>query len=245
MNRRHRRNVAIGAVAALAAAGGGVAYAATSASDPQDQLLNNAAQRLNVRPQELRDALAGAFGDQLDAAVKDGKLTQEQADDIKQRVKEHGVPLGGFGGPGGPDGRGGPHGPFLAPGFDAAAAYLGLTEAQLRRRLASGDSLADVARAEGKSVDGLEQALVAAAKTQLDRAVADGKLTDAQRDEGLKQLQEHVGDLVAGKRPDKPTGPGPMHGHDGPGFGGSDFGGPGAPPPPFRDDDGQSDSQDD
>lgn len=227
MESRRKRTAAIGAAVALAVAGGGVAYAATSNGDPRDAVLRDAAQRLNVTPGELRSALEGAFGDQLDQAVKDGKLTQQQADQIKQRIARYGVPLGGPTGPGGPGhgfgGPGGPgHGPFGA-GLDAAASYLGLTRAQLDRQLRDGRTLAEVARAQGKSVDGLEQALVDAARTQLDRAVADRRLASDERDRILSEIRAHVADLVNGRAP----GPGLTPGrHDG------DRGmGPSGPPP--------------
>ena len=227
MDRTRKRTVAIGAAVALAVAGGGVAYAASSGTDQRDALLRDAAGRLNVSPGELRSALEGAFGDQLDQAVKDGRLTQQQADQLKQHVKQDGLPLGG---PGGPDGRGpgfggpmgGPgHGPFDA-GLAAAADYLGLTRAALARQLQSGKTLADVARAQGKSADGLEQALVADAKTRLDRGVADRRLTSDQRDQILREVQEHVADLVSRA----PGPPGPPGRHDGRGRGA----GPGGPP---------------
>lgn len=229
MDRRRKRNVAIGAVAALAVAGGGAAYAATNANDHRDALLRDAAGRLNVSPDALRSALEGAFGDQLDQAVEDGKLTQQQADRIKQQVREHGLPLGGPDGRGGPPGpmggHGGPGGPF-GIGLDAAADYLGLTRAELGRQLMSGKSLAQVAKAQGKDVDGLQQALLDAAKAQLDRAVSDGKLTADQRDEILRRLQDHVDELV------NDTGPRGRHGGPGPGgpppWGGPDHDGSGS-----------------
>ena len=59
--------------------------------------------------QKLENALEGAYSDRLDAAVKAGRLTRSQADEIKKQAKEHGgVPfLGGHGprGPHGPDGQ--------------------------------------------------------------------------------------------------------------------------------------------
>lgn len=198
MNRRFNRPVALGAAGLLAIAGGGVAYAATSGTSPRDALLNDAAKRLDVSPDKLRSALQGAAGDQLDQAVRAGKLTQQQADRIKQRMQQDGglPPLGGprgfhrgFGA-----GFGGP-GPFMI-GLDAAARYLGLTPAQLAGRLHAGKSLADVAKAQGKSVTGLEDALVATAKDRLEKAVAAGRITAAQRDRILNDLKAHVADLV-------------------------------------------------
>jgi hypothetical protein len=49
-----------------------------------------------------------------------------------------------------------------------AAEYLGLERTELRERLRNGSSLADVARAEGKSVDGLKATLREAFIAELD-----------------------------------------------------------------------------
>jgi hypothetical protein len=75
----------------------------------------------------------------------------------------------GFPGPRGPGGPG-----FGGPGLEfgsAAADYLGLELEELRERVADGRSLAEIARAEGKSVDGLEEALVAAFREHVDELV--------------------------------------------------------------------------
>lgn len=225
MDRRRKRIAAIGAAVTLAVAGGGAAYAAaTGGQNQRDALIRDAAQRLNVTPDRLRSALDGAAADQLDQAVKDGRLTQQQADRIKQRIRQDGLPLGAGPGPG--FGRGfGPDGPGpVRIGLDVAARYLGLTPAALRRDLAGGKTLAQVARDQGKSVDGLEQSLVDAARARLDRAVSDGRLTSAQRDDILRGLQQHVGDLVNGRLPR----PGLRRWHDG----GPGMPGPGMPPGP-------------
>jgi hypothetical protein len=220
VKRRLTRPVAIAAVALLAVAGGGIAYAATSATNPRNALLGDAAQRLDVSPDKLRAALQGAFGDQLDQAVKAGKLTQRQADAIKQRMQRGGglPPLGGSD----PGPRflmhvGGP-GLGLRAGLKAAADYLGLTPAKLLQQLRSGKSLADVAKAQRKDVKGLEDAIVAAEKTRLDQAVKHGRITSAQRDRLLQGLQRHIADLVNAKGPGSLCGPGMMRG------------GPGGPP---------------
>jgi len=151
-----KRVLLIGAVVALAAGGAvGGALAASGTFDPaaeRQAFLNDAAGRLKVSPKELSDALQGAFFDRLDAAVAAGRLTKAQADEIKQRSKESGgLPfLGGpkpffghrFGGP-------------LMGAIDAAAKYLGLTDAELASQLQSGKSLAQVANDRNKPVDGL------------------------------------------------------------------------------------------
>lgn len=204
MDRTRNRTVAIGAAAALAIAGGGAAYAAaTGGGNPRDALLRDAAQRLDVSPDRLRSALEGAFADQLDQAVKDGRLTQQQADRIEQRIRAGGVPLGGpLDGPGlggGPFGGPGP-GPIRI-GVAAAASYLGLSRAELVRQLQSGETLAQVARAQNKTAGGLEQALLDAAKARLDRALVDRRITSAQHDAILRGLQQRIADLVNGRGP--------------------------------------------
>ena len=169
-----------------------------------------------MTPAELEAALRGAYGDRIDAAVAAGKLTKEQADALKKRSAQGALPL--FGGPRIGDWA-------VVPASvgrhrsRAAATYLGLTQAELRTQLESGKSLAEIAKAQGKSVDGLTKALSAELKKKLDAAVKDGKLTQAQADEIESRMTEHLDDIVNG------TG-GPGRPHDGHGWGG--------PPPMSR-----------
>jgi hypothetical protein len=183
------------------AAFAGGAYAATQSSGPSTRqaFLNDVAKRLHVTPQQLSSALDGAFLDQLQAAVKAGKLTQAQANALQQRLKQGGAApaLPPFGGP---FGFGGPRGfRFGGPGLlagprplPAAATYLGLTNAQLAQQLAGGKSLAQIATARGKSVSGLEQAMTAAIKTRLDKLVAGKVITAAQEQKLLGRLSARL-----------------------------------------------------
>src|SRR3954454_7918008 len=159
---RIKRYVLVSAAVLAAGAGGGAAIAATSGDDDhkksEQAIIDDAAQRLNVSPEALRSALGAAEDTQLDQAVKDGKLTQEQADAIKKRRQQAGDVLGGpgVGVPGGPGGRGfgGPDLGFkIGPGgaLDAAASALGLKRADLLTKLRDGKSIADVAKDQGKS----------------------------------------------------------------------------------------------
>ena len=50
----------------------------------------------------------------------------------------------------------------------AVVSYLGLSQTELQDRLHSGKSVADIAEAQGKSVSGLEDAMVSELKTNLD-----------------------------------------------------------------------------
>jgi ABC-type microcin C transport system duplicated ATPase subunit YejF len=84
----------------------------------------------------------------------------------------------------------------------AAAAYLGVTAAQLQSDLQSGKTLAQVGAAtSGKTTAGLVAALVAAEKTELAAAVAAGRLTQAQADAIAATLTQRFTDLANGVRP--------------------------------------------
>ena len=253
------------AVLASAAFAGGGAYAATqSNTDPRQAFLTDVAKRLNVSPAQLSDALKGALLDRLSAAVKAGVITQAQANRIEQRL-ESGAPVPFFLGPErfGPGRFGlrgfGPRGFGLrgfglrANGFGvrgtlgAAASYLGLSDAQLLSDLRSGQTLAQIAKAQGKSVAGLEQAITAAIKARLDKAVAAGRITQAQEnkilsrigkrlDRPLLRLAPRLGGWGPGEgvAPGPPLGVAPGPGAPAPGGPpGPDFApGPGVPPPP-------------
>jgi hypothetical protein len=78
----------------------------------------------------------------------------------------------------------------------AVAKYLGLTPAQLVTQLRAGKSLAEIATAQGKTVAGLKDAILAEAKTHLDQAVADGHLTAAQAKQLLTELESRLDELV-------------------------------------------------
>ena len=101
--------------------------------------------------------LKKALANRVDAAVAAGQITKAQGDEMKARIAAGEVPLVGVG-----VGHGrGHHG--LGHHFadlDAAASYLGVTEAALLTSLRDGSTLAEIAKDKGKSVDGLKAALV-------------------------------------------------------------------------------------
>ena len=217
--RRRTRIAAVAAAGALVAAGTGVAVATTRSDDAKEReqaVLTDAAKRLGVEPSELRDALGDAQDAQLDAEVKAGRLTQEQADAIKARRQQSGTVLGGGGpgfrgGPGSPHGGGfgfkfrGGHGPFEIT--EAAAKALGISQDELWDRLRGGKTLEEIAKAEGKSLDDVEAAVETALKERFDAAVKAGELTRAQADEMLEHLTERLDHLGAMPFPPGPPRP--------------------------------------
>jgi hypothetical protein len=182
----------------LAAGGGGAALAtsgtaAANGAPDQQAFLQDVAKRLGVSESALEEALKGAAIDQVDGAVAAGRLTKEEGDRIKARIQStNGIPFFGIG-PG--PGFGHVH-LALDEVFTAAANYLGVSVDTLRSDLESGQSLADVTSAAGKSVDGLKSAIVAAVQKRLDVDVAAGRLTAAQANAMLDKLSSHLDELV-------------------------------------------------
>jgi hypothetical protein len=193
-----RRKILIAGAAALAVAGGGAAIAASKSGSPQEEskaVVEDAAKQLGVTPAKLSSALKKALENRVDAAVAAGRLTKEQGEALKKRIEAEDYPM--LGGPGmGFGHRDGGPGIHRFGHLDAAAAYLGMTEAELGTQLASGESLAEVAKAKGKSVDGLVSALVADEKKELDAAVKAGRITQAQADAFLENAKERFTDAV-------------------------------------------------
>jgi hypothetical protein len=202
VSRRRKLQLVSAVVAVLAVVGGGAAYAASKAFSPSEEsqaVINDAAKQLGVTPAQLSDALKTALKNRVDDAVSSGRLTKDQGDALKKRIDSGNVPFpfGFFGRGAGPDLKHGFGPPFAK--FDAAASYLGLGESELETQLGQGKTLAQIAKDRGKSVDGLIDALVAAAEKKIDTAVADGKLTKAQAD-GLKTgLRDRMTRVVNGE----------------------------------------------
>lgn len=204
MTKRRNLKLAAGAVGVamivfgLGAAGAVAASRVLSPSEESKAVIDDAAAQLGVQPEALSDALKEALKNRIDAAVEAGRITEAQGNELKERIDSgDGVPL--FGG----TGLGG-HGPGHFGHFGhfgnltAAAAYLGVTEDELREQLEE-KTLAQIAKDQGKSVTGLVAALVNAAEKAIDEAVADGRLTQKRADELKSKLDERIESFVNGE----------------------------------------------
>jgi hypothetical protein len=197
---RTRKALAIGVAALVVIGGGGAAIAASGdSSSPGRSFFDSVARHLGTSPQKLEDATKAAAIDQVDGALRAGKITQAEADALKKRIESGDYPP--FFGPFGP--RVGPdfdrHGPPLfifGEKLSSAAEYLGLTEAGLRTKLNEGKTLAQIANEQGKSVEGLKDAMLKGTKAKLDELVKDGKLTQEEADEMYDRFQSHLDDLI-------------------------------------------------
>ena len=195
----------IAGAAVIALVGAGVVMAQTptpGAPGSSPSFLDRVAQKLGIETPKLQNAIKSASSDQIDAEVAAGRITQAQADKLKQAIANGKLP--GFQGPLGEHGGSGMRGfPFgLGRGVDMSkiATFLGVSQDQLKTELqAANATLATVAQAHGKSRDQLKSFITSAAKTQLDQAVTNKKLTQQQADSALSMLTNNLDSIVDGK----------------------------------------------
>ncbi len=236
-----RRKIVAATAAALAVGGAGAAIAATqfknSPSQESKAVVSDAAKQLGVQPSELSGALKKAMKDRVDAAVAAKRITKAQGDELKKRIDSDEFPLvagPGFGFRGHFGFRNHDFGHHGLPGLSGAATYLGLSESQLESKLESGKTLAQIAKAQGKSADGLVSTLKGDLQKKLDKAVADKKLTKAQEARILNGADKMIRAMVTGKFAGPPGlrhgGKGWFRDHRGRGPG-SGLGFQGGPPP--------------
>lgn len=151
--------------------------------------LGHLASQLNVSQAKLDAAAIAAAKATIEDSVKSGALTRAQADKIEARLPTAGV-CAALGARLASHGRGAaPAGVARTAYLAAAASALGVTSDQLKQDRSGGETLSQVAAAQGVSEDQFKSRLVAALKPALDAAVASGKLKQAREDAILGRLQ--------------------------------------------------------
>ncbi len=240
MSRKKWTAAAVGA-ALVVVLGAGAVMAQTTPNPTGSSFLDRVAQKLGIDAPKLQKAITDTRNEDIDAAVKNGDLTQKQADALKAKT----LNTPGFGGrghdgpedvPGGregfPDGFGMRHGPkgfgLGLPGAEQKVAdFLGTPLDALKVEMgANGATLASVAQAHGKSRDQLKSFITDTAKATLDAAVKNGDLTQKRADAALAMLSANLDKLIDGNmgafghgfghgrrmKPNAPTMPAPQGG---------------------------------
>lgn len=142
----------------------------------------------------LVTAVTAAEKTVLDAENAAGWITDSQETSLLARLTTQITDLVNNGPPVPPAAKG--------PGLlDTASTYLGVSVSDLQADLQSGKSLASVATAQGKSVDGLVAALVAVTQTNLDAQVTAGTITQAQEGTIIAKVTTQLTDLVNNTQP--------------------------------------------
>jgi polyhydroxyalkanoate synthesis regulator phasin len=145
---------------------------------------------LHLTPAQTQDALKQAQLQTVDQMLKDGKITQQQADAMKARINAgQGLGFGfGFGRHEGFKGNHALMKDLKTAELNAAASVLHMSTADLQSALRSGKSLADLETQQKVSDSAVKAAMKDAAKGVLDKAVKAGTITQAQADAILARV---------------------------------------------------------
>lgn len=160
---------------------------------PGDKFIAETAERLGISAEELTSAMTDAQVELIDTAVADGRLTEEQAAKLKERIEAYG-PLSVIGLRQRHDGGLLCRGARLVTG--AAAEVLGKEPAEVAAGVKSGESLAEQASAQGMGLDEFKTALLEAVKSALQAKVDEGKITQEQADRVFAGIEKNIDRIV-------------------------------------------------
>ena len=188
--------VVLTAIATLVVAGTVVGFVAAQTdgdvSVPGTERLNNFFSRLagnlGITQEELEGAIDQTQLELVDEAVADGRITEEQAAEIRTRIESGEGPF--F--PKQPH-RGHHRGGNVA---GQVAEFLGLTPEDVAAGLKDGQSLAQIAEAEGVGADKLTAFLLGELEARLAEAVESGKIDQARADEMLANASERITQMI-------------------------------------------------
>ena len=157
--------------------------------------------KLGISVPTLQQDITDARKDAINQAVKQGLITQAQADKMLQHLQN--VP---FGNPGFMRGfkqgvqrglgQGQLRGFFGPDVLEAAASVLKMQPGDVTTGLRGGKTLADLAKQQNVDAAKVQVAIADAEKAALDRAVKDGLITQAQADQRKAQIDPTKIDLT-------------------------------------------------
>ena len=171
----------------------------TAASTPTttnpycQQYLQDLANRLGVSVSTLQQDKLASTDDVIAQLVKDGKLTQNQANQLKQRLASHQACTGKGKGLWGRGVMMQSLKQYLPAVATQVAQGLHITSTQLMSQLQSGKSLSDIATAQGVSAAQLQTIVTNAIQSAVNKAVSDGNLTQQQATNIMQMLQKNPG----------------------------------------------------
>lgn len=169
--------------------------ASTPSADTMSQYctdyMTSLAKRLNVSADTLNKAQQGAMEDVLAKLVKDGKLTQAQADKLKTHIAD--IAQCNFKNLGKGNNSGNQANmqnlqKYMTVIANDVSRDLHLSTTDLQAKLQSGQTLSAIAKAQGVSETALQTSVKNAIQDALKQAVANGDLTQAQADQFSQQF---------------------------------------------------------
>src|SRR5579884_3962693 len=167
---------------------------ATTATNPYcQQYLQDLAQRLGVSVNTLQSDRLAATQDVLNQMVKDGKLTQKEANAIIQRLQSHQACTGKHDLYSGTKVVLAQLKQYLPTTENQVASGLHLTSSQLQADLQKGMTLEQIAKAQNITTAQLHTIVLNAIQSAVNQAVSDGNITQQQGSAFMSYLQSHLG----------------------------------------------------
>ena len=158
------------------------------------QTLAEIAEAQGMSADDLKSALAEKITADLQAELDEGDITQDQYDDAVADLDEKLDDIinsthFGFHGPRG-------FGHHFLNIDEAAAEALGLTEDEVKDALMEGQTLAEIAEAQGVNADGLKTLLTANLTADLQALLDAGDITQGQYDDIIAGLDEKLDTII-------------------------------------------------
>jgi uncharacterized protein YidB (DUF937 family) len=166
-----------------------------------DIFMTNFASRLGVDEAKLNSSFADAVNSTVDQAVRDGIITQDQADSAKSMVQK-----GGFRGiiasgisSGAGRSSGSPDDAYANPKAALVQTMnnIGVSIEQLQQGMNAGKSLVDLAAQHNVDAPTLKNMILQTYRTQLDAAVHEGNLPQAKADDQYNQFAAEIDGIIA------------------------------------------------
>jgi uncharacterized protein YidB (DUF937 family) len=180
----------IGGLAPAASATPSTTSPATGAAGAACQdYLAHLSGNLGVGQAKLESAAGAAATSTIEDQVGTGAITQAQADKIVANLPSSQVCPAALAGLGRARAGTAAAGVARMAYVSASASALGVNTAQLQQDLKNGQTLSQVATAQGVTEDEFKAKIIATLKPELDAAVGSGKLTQAKEDASLGKLQ--------------------------------------------------------
>jgi hypothetical protein len=189
--------VSLAIVALLAIGGMATVFAAgptsSSGTSRGQEFLNRLANNLGITPDKLQQGLKTTADQEIDNAVANGRISQDQANKAKQNV-DNGNGLNAFSRFFGK--RMHDRDLLRFGATNDLASELGMSPQDLMSQLQAGKTLKQIITDQNKTVDEVVNAVAAKVQQTLDTAVSNGKLTQSREDTILANLKTRLTNLI-------------------------------------------------
>ena len=197
--------IGIGAVALIALAAATVGFVGAQTDEdgngPLGNFVGKLAENLGITQGELEGAIDETQLQLVDEALAEGRITDEQAANKRERIESGESSFGAFGRRG--------HQMHQRGGFSHGAdiaEFIGIEPEELREAIEGGQSVAQVAEANGVSEQELTDYLLGEIETKLAEAVESGKIDQVTADEKLANATEKIAECINREGPPEHSG---------------------------------------